>query len=112
MSAYRTQQHRLVHRGRTFHFVSYEGKRADPQHLQPEVPPAWYVMLAGKRWIVGPQVGEPVPSELDFRFREWLDTHVFSAAPAVESQRAPSVGAATLAGPAEAARVAVPVARE
>jgi hypothetical protein len=29
MSAYRNQQHRLVHRGKEFHFVSYEGLPAD-----------------------------------------------------------------------------------
>lgn len=109
MSGYKTQQHRLVHRGHSFHFVSYEGQPADPKRLQLEVQAAWYLMLSGKRWMVGPQVGVPVPSELDREFGDWLDAHVFSGAPAVQSQQPPTVGAATLAGPAEALRVAMPV---
>jgi hypothetical protein len=108
MSGYRTQQHRLVHRGHSFHFVSYEGHPAYEMSQQPELPPSWYLMLAGKRWLVSPQVGEAAPAELDRQFAKWLDTHVFSGGPAVQSQQPPSVGAATLAGPAEALRVALP----
>jgi len=109
MSGYKTQQHHLVHRGHSFHFVSYEGHPADPKHLQLEVPPTWYLMLSGKRWVVSPQVGGAEPWELDRQFGDWLDAHVFSGAPAVQSQQPPSVGAATLAGPAEALRVGMPV---
>ena len=90
MSAYKTQQHRLVHRGRSFHFVSYEGQLADEKRQQPEVPPSWYLMLAGKRRIVIPQVGETAAAELDRQFGEWLDAHVFGGAPAVQSQQPPS----------------------
>ena len=110
MSGYRTQQHRLVRRGRSFHFVSYEGQPADVKRQRPEMPPTWYLMLAGKRWIVGPQLGETAPAELDREFGEWLDTHVLSGAPAVQSQQPAfaSAGAATLAGPAEALRSAIP----
>jgi hypothetical protein len=108
MSAYKTQQHRLVHRGRSFHFVSYEGRPADVKHQQPEMPPTWYLMLAGKRWMVSPQGAETEPAELDHQFGEWLDTHVFSGAPAVQSQQPPSAGAASLAGPAEALWSAIP----
>ena len=85
MSAYRTLQHRLVHRGQTFHFVSYEGQPADVKRLQPAMPPSWYLMLAGKRWMVVPQVSETTPAELDRQFGEWLDVHVFSGAPAVQT---------------------------
>ncbi len=78
MSGYKTEQHRLFHRGRTFHFVSYEGQPADEKRHQPETPPSWFLMLAGKRWMVGPQVAETVPAELDRQFVEWLDARVFS----------------------------------
>jgi len=64
MSGYITEQHRLVHRGRSFHFVSYEGHPADAKHEQSEMPPTWYLMLAGKRWLVSPQVGGTEPGEL------------------------------------------------
>jgi hypothetical protein len=112
MSGYRTQQHRLVRRGRSFHFVSYEGQPADVKHQQPEMPPSWYLMLAGKRWMVSPQVSEAPAAELDRQFGDWLDAHVFSGAPTVRSPQPPSVGAATLAGPAEARRVAMPVSEQ
>jgi len=108
MSAYRTQQHRLIHRGRAFHFVSYEGQSADEKHQRREMPPSWYLMLAGKRWEVIPQVAETSPAELERQFGDWLDAHVFGGAPAVQSEQPLSTGAATLAGPAEALRVAIP----
>jgi hypothetical protein len=108
MSAYKTQQLRLVHRGQSFHFVSYEGQPADLKLQQGETPPTWYLMLAGKRWNVCPVAGETAPEEMDRQFGAWLDAHVFTAAPAVQSQQPPSPGAATLAGPAEALRSAIP----
>jgi len=107
VSAYKTQQHHIVHRGRSFHFVSYEGQDADLKRQQAETPPSWYLMLAGKRWMVMPELAPTVPEELDRQFTEWLDARVFTGAPAVQSQQPPSPGAATLAGPAEALRSAV-----
>jgi len=81
MSSYKTQQHRLVHRGRPFHFVSYEGQAADAKRQTAAVPPTWYVMLGGKRWAVMAQAGELEPTELDRQFVQWLDANVFGAAP-------------------------------
>ncbi len=108
MSSYKTQQHRLVHHGRAFHFVSYEGQAADEKHQQPATPPSWYVMLGGKRWIVVPQLADLTPAELDRVFMAWLEAHVFGDAPSVQSQQPAPAGAATLAGPAEAIRSAIP----
>jgi len=109
MSGYKTEQHRVVRLGRSFHFVSYEAQPADVKRLQPELPASWYVMLAGKRCIVGPQVGETAPADLTRQFEEWIDTHVFADSAAVQSCQPPTPGAATLAGPAEAQRTAIPV---
>ena len=100
MCSYKTQQHRLVHHGQFFHFVSYEGQPADEKRHQPEMPPGWYLMLAGKRWMVSPQVGETAPVELDRQFGEWLDAHVFSGEPAVQSQQPAAASAAVFAAPA------------
>jgi hypothetical protein len=108
MSAYKTQQIRLVHRGQSFHFVSYEGRPANPKFQQSEMPATWYLMLAGKRWMVCPVADETTPEEMDRRFGEWLDAHVFDAAPAVQSEQPPSPGSATRAGAAEALRSAIP----
>jgi hypothetical protein len=85
MSGYKTQQHHLVRQGRSFHFVSYEGRPADLKRQLPEEPPCWYLMLAGKRWMVMPQGAETAPEELDRRFGEWLDGRGFGGAP--ETQR-------------------------
>jgi len=82
MSAYKTQQHRFVHRGRTFHFVSYEGHAADAKRQTDATPPTWYVMLGGKRWAVTEQVGETELPDLERQFGAWLDTHVLFAEPA------------------------------
>ena len=88
MSAYRTQQHRLVHRGLSYHFVSYQGQPADEAKQQPEVPASWYLMLAGKRWMVGPQV-EATAEDLDRQFAAWLDAHVLNNGPQLQSQQPP-----------------------
>ena len=82
VSAYKTQQHRLEHRGRTFHFVSYEAQVANEKHKQVAMPPTWYVMLGGKRWAVTEQAGAMEPADLDRIFGAWLDDNVFSAVPA------------------------------
>lgn len=82
MSAYKTQQHRLLHRGRTFHFVSYEARDADVKRAETAMPPTWYVMLDGKRWPVAAEAGSAAPADLDRQFGAWLDVNVFRAEPA------------------------------
>jgi hypothetical protein len=82
MSAYKTQQHHFIHRGRSFHFVSYEGQPADAKKQLTARPATWYAMLGGKRWPVAEQVAEVEPAELDRQFAQWLDEHVFAAVPA------------------------------
>ena len=49
MSSYKTDQHRLVHRGRTFHFVSYDAQPANPRTGEAAMAPMWCLMCAGKR---------------------------------------------------------------
>jgi hypothetical protein len=82
VSAYKTQQHRFAHRGRTFHFVSYEGQAADVKRQTDAAPPMWYLMLDGKRWAVLEQSGADQLTELEPLFADWLDAHVFFAEPA------------------------------
>ncbi len=79
MSGYRVEQHRLNHRGRTFHFVSYEGSPANPTKQLPATLPTWYLMSAGKRWEVMPQQSGQDVAERDRLFAEWLDANVFAA---------------------------------
>jgi hypothetical protein len=77
MSVYKVEQHRVTHRGRDFHFVSYEPRPADQRRGVPAVPAMWYLMQEGKRWPVMPQ--EPgLPLEaVERALRAWLETNAF-----------------------------------
>jgi hypothetical protein len=78
MSGYRVEQHRLTHRGRAFHFVSYEGTPGNLAKRLAATAPTWYMMCAGKRWAVMPHSVGQDPAELDRQLVEWLDSNVFA----------------------------------
>lgn len=78
MSGYKIEQKRLVHRGREFHFVSYEGVLANPSKALPASPPGWYLMQSGKRIPVMPQDRDQAAEDVDEGLIKWLDAHVFS----------------------------------
>jgi len=40
-------------------------------------------MIAGKRWLVMPQVVDQPLEDLDHQLHDWLDAHAFPAAPSV-----------------------------
>ena len=77
MSSYHVQQRRLLYRGREFHFVSYAGQRADERRGEPAVPAMWFLMCAGKRWPVMPELADQEVAELDRALVHWVDEHVF-----------------------------------
>jgi hypothetical protein len=77
MCAYRNDQRRLRHRGREFHFVSYEGQSANPARDQAEVPPTWFLIQAGKRWRVMEQMPDQAEEETNRRLLRWVEDHVF-----------------------------------
>ena len=79
MSAYKTEQCRVVHRGREFHFVSYEGVASNPKLGHDAVPATWYLMRAGKRWAAMPQDFDQPLVELEAALHAWLDAHVFGS---------------------------------
>lgn len=110
MSTYQTQQLHVVHGGRSFHFVSYEGHPADPKLERSDTPPAWFLMYGGKRWMAFPQNGDTAPAMLARQFGEWLDAHVCGATSALQSQQPPSPGAAST-GPPRASRASAEAAR-
>ena len=78
MSAYKIEQKRLVHRGREFHFVSYEGVLANPSKSVPAAPAGWYLMQSGKWISVMPQVLDQSPEAVDESLIKWLDRNVFA----------------------------------
>jgi hypothetical protein len=72
MSGYKNEQHRVVSGGRQYHFVSYDGKPAHPRTGEPATGPMWYLMRAGKRWPVMPQVLDAPEADVTRALRAWL----------------------------------------
>lgn len=72
MSGYKNEQHRVVSGGRQYHFVSYDGKPAHARTGEPATGPMWYLMRAGKRWPVMPQVPDASASDVTAALRAWL----------------------------------------
>lgn len=73
------EQRRLNHRGREFHFVSYDGLPANPKRSQLATAPAWWLMSAGTRWEVIPFQPERDDAELERALTAWLDKHAFAS---------------------------------
>ncbi len=78
MSRYKNEQHSLAHNGRTFHFISYEGQGASASQGVAATPPSWFLVSAGKRWQVMPQVPDQTEEDLNRQLAEWLDVNVAS----------------------------------
>ncbi len=79
MSSYKTTQHRVTHRGRTFHFVSYDASTANQRTGEVAMPATWFLMCSGKRWPVIPQLPDQDPEALVGALTRWLDQNVFAA---------------------------------
>lgn len=77
MSKLSVEQVRLRHRGREFHFVSYEGQPENPKKHQAATGPAWFLMNGGRRWEVMPHQPDQEHEERDRFFTAWLERHVF-----------------------------------
>ena len=75
MMHYVNEQRRVLHKGRQFHFVSYEG--ALDKATKTQAPSMWYLMASGKRWAVCEQVRGQAADELDANLAHWLDHHIF-----------------------------------
>ena len=83
MSNYKTDQCRILHRGKEFHFVSYEGQEANEAKKVIAAPAMWYLMRGGHRHAVMPQVVGQEALERDRLLAEWLDLEVFATMVAV-----------------------------
>ena len=80
MSRLAVHQHRVIHRGRTFHFVAYQATPADAARDRAAVPATWFLMASGKRWEVMPEIAEQQEADREGEFMRWLDENVFGAA--------------------------------
>lgn len=68
------EQRRVIHKGRDFHFVSYEG--AVDKATKSQGPAMWYLMSSGKRWqVMEQQRGQDV-AELDGMLVKWLEKNI------------------------------------
>jgi hypothetical protein len=81
LSSHKVEQRRLYHRGREFHFVSYDAQIANERRGQPAIPPMWYLMIEGKRRAVFPHTAGQELLELDGALLKWLDEQVFGLVP-------------------------------
>ena len=79
MSSYKTDQHRIVHRGRSFHFVSYEAHGANPRTGELAMPATWFLMCSGKRLPAITQVPDQDAEAVVAALIHWLDRNVFTA---------------------------------
>ncbi len=78
MSQFKSEQRRLRHNGREFHFVAYEGRIANDRRGETELPAMWFLMNEGKRTAVLPHsLGQPAEA-LDAQLVGWLDDNVFA----------------------------------
>lgn len=80
MSSYKVLQQRISHHGKNFHFVSYDGQPANIRRGEPATGPMWYLMRAGKRWPVMPQVAGQLESETTAALGSWLASEGLLAA--------------------------------
>lgn len=78
MSQFKSEQRRLRHHGREFHFVAYEGRVANDRRGETELPAMWFLMNEGKRTAVLPHAAGQPPESLDVQLIGWLDDHVFA----------------------------------
>ena len=78
MGGFKNEQRRLTHRGKVFHFVSYEAQDGNAAKNLPAMPATWYLLSAGHRWPAIPlQEGHP-EAETDAALAEWLESQVFT----------------------------------
>jgi hypothetical protein len=78
LGMYKVQQRQILYRGRVFHFVSYEDPRvqAVPNQLPLRPSATWFLMSAGTRWGVVPQIASEEPEDTDRRLVQWLEERI------------------------------------
>jgi hypothetical protein len=77
MTRLRVEQTRVFHRGREFHFVSYDpetGGKAEIIGAQP----MWFLMAGNRRMEAIRCVPEQGATEVEARLRRWLDSNAFA----------------------------------
>lgn len=78
---FKNEQRRLDHRGRIYHFISYEAREANATKKQDAQPASWYLVSSGNRWPAVPLVPEQPQADLDAALAAWLDATVLAVQP-------------------------------
>ncbi len=73
------EQRRLLHRGRTFLFVSYDSEDPRGAKTTPARGPTWYLVSSNNRWPAVPYRAGQAPAEVDALCIAWLEEVVFAA---------------------------------
>ena len=81
MGKYKNEQRRLAHRGRRFHFISYDAQPADAKKKLLAMPATWYLESSGNRWPAIPHIPEQPEAELEALLAAWLEAYGFAPAP-------------------------------
>jgi hypothetical protein len=84
-SRYRVEQRHITHRGREFHFVSYDGLPANVKRDEPATEPAWFLVSSGYRREAMPHLLGQEVDEVDRLLTEWLEGSVFADADRVSA---------------------------
>ena len=82
MATFRHEQHRVTHRGRAFHFVSYEATEAHAGKKIEARPDTWFLVSSGNRWPAIPHVPGVALPDLEAQLVAWLEATVFAPVPA------------------------------
>ena len=77
MSSFKTDQRHVTYRGRDFHFVSYDAEPSNERMGREATPASWFLINAGKRWLVMPHIPGQQEAALEMALHDWLDVHVF-----------------------------------
>ena len=78
MSAFKPQQRHLTIQGRSFHFVSYEGRLANLRRAQLPYPAMWYLMVEGRRCPVLPYDASVSLPQLDAALCAWAEDNAIA----------------------------------
>jgi len=92
MSAFKPLQRHLTIRGRTFHFVSYEGQPADARRSLAERPSMWYLMVEGRRFPAFPCDPSTPLTEIDQLLSRWAEDNATGPADGLSQGTEPTSG--------------------
>jgi hypothetical protein len=90
VSAFKSQQRLLTIRGRSFHFVSYEGQPANVKRGEDASPAMWYLMVEGRRCPALVWEQNQSLDDVDRELAKWAAENAFGPVAAPTPDPSPS----------------------